>query len=130
MAFNILEEDIETFVLFAIAPVYFVILSVIQNKHLKNLKKIENKYIKKEVKKSSLNTIRRLKKRTPLYLLIGAAVHLIGYLIFVGPDFRYGYFISIVFFYAIFWLIMYINFILKGASILKDTGDFGGLPGN
>lgn len=129
MAYTILEEDIETYVLFGIAPVYFVLLSVIQSKYLKHLKKIENKYIKPEVKKNSVVLIKRLKRITPFYLLIGAMVHSIAYLIFAGSVFRYGYFISIVFFYLIFVAIMYINFLLKGSSILKDTGDFGGLPG-
>ena len=129
MEYTILEEDIETYILFGIAPIYFIVLSVIQNKHLKSLKKIENKYIKPEVKKNALVLIRRLKRMTPLYLLIGAVVHSMAYLIFAGSVFRYGYFISIGFFYLIFIAIMYINFLLKGSSILKDTGDFGGLPG-
>ena len=129
MPYTILEEDIETYILFGIAPVYLIVLSIIQNRHLKSLKKIENKYIKPEVKKNALALIKKLKKTTPLYLLIGAAVHSITYLIFAGSAFRYGYFISIGFFYLMFAAIMYVNFIIKGSSILKDTGDFGGLPG-
>lgn len=129
MTFTILEEDIETYILFGIAPVYFVVLSFIQSKHLENLKKIEKQNIKPEVKKNALVLIRRLKRMTPFYLLIGAMVHSLVYLIFAGSFFRYGYFISIGFFYIIFVVIMYINFLLKGSSILKDTGDFGGLPG-
>ena len=129
MEYSLLEEDIETFILFSIAPVYIIVLSVIQNKYLKSLKKIENKYVKSDAKKNAIALIKKLKKMTPLYLLIGAAVHLIVYLIFAGSVFRYGYFVSIGFFYLIFLTFMYVNYLLKGASILKDTGDFGGLPG-
>jgi hypothetical protein len=32
--------------------------------------------------------------------------------------------------YVIYVLIALINFYLKGAGILKDIGDFNGLPGN
>ena len=129
MEYTLLEEDIETYILFGIAPVYFIILSVIQSKYLKNLKKIENKHVKSDVKRIALERIKRLKRIAPAYLLIGAALHSIAYLIFAGSVFRYGYFISIGIFYLIFAAIMYINFLLKGSSILKDTGDFSGLPG-
>lgn len=129
MTYALLEEDIETYILFAVLPVYFVILSVIQSFHLKGLKRIENKYTKTEAKTAAHQHIRKLKMTTPFYLLIGATIHTIVYFIFAGEVFRYGYLISIGIFYLIFALIMYINFWLKGSSILKGTGDFGGLPG-
>ena len=106
MAYTILEEDIETYILFGIAPVYFIVLSIIQNRYLKSLKKIENKYLKQDVKKNALARIKKLKRTTPLYLLTGAVVHSIAYIILAGSDFRYGYFISIGFFYLIFTAIM------------------------
>lgn len=124
----LLEEDIETYVLFGIAPIYFIILSFLQAHYLKHLKCIEHRYTKASAKARSYTRIKRLKRTTPLYLLIGGILHTLAYLFFT-EEIRNGYFLSIFIFYCIFAAVMYINFWLKGASILKDTVDFGGLPG-
>jgi hypothetical protein len=50
MSFSLLHEDIETYVLFAAVPVYLTLIGVLQSKHIKQLKKIQHPYIKKEVK--------------------------------------------------------------------------------
>ena len=71
-----------------------------------------------------------MKRVTPLLMLIGIVIHLILYLIFTSPSIRPGYFISIFIMYVIYVLIALINFYLKGAGILKDIGNFNGLPGN
>lgn len=129
MSFSLLQEDIETYVLFAAVPVYLTLIGILQSKHIKQLKKIQHPYIKKEVKQQSIERIKRLRCITPLYILTGLIVHVIIYLIFAGSVFRYGYLLSIVIFYLLFVAIMYGNFLLKGASIFKGTGDYGGLPG-
>ena len=77
----------------------------------------------------SIERIKRLRCITPLYILTGLIVHVIIYLIFSGFVFRYGYLLSMGIFYMLFVAIMYGNFLLKGASIFKGTGDYGGLPG-
>lgn len=129
MEYALLKEDIETYILFGIAPAYFILLSIIQSRYLTYLKQVENKLNKKEFRETALHKIKKLKKKAPFILCIGAVIHTVSYLIFAFSAIRAGYFISIGLFYILFLTIAYVNFKLKGASILKDTGDFGGLPG-
>ena len=83
-----------------------------------------------ETKREALKKLKKLKFLSPFYLLIGFIIHVIAYLIFGIEEFRYGYLISIGIVYVFFTLIALINFWLKGAGILKNIGDFNGLPGN
>lgn len=126
---SLLEEDIETYILFAVSPVYFVLLSIIQSRFLKHLNSYKSKLADIELKEHSKTAIKKLKRNSFLILFVGAIMHAMTYIVFFLDQLRGGYFISILFFYFIFLLIAWINFWLKGSSILKDTGDFGGLPG-
>jgi len=130
MTFTFLQELIETILLFATAPIYFTIVGILQSKNLKLLKALRNKEIEAQAKNDLLRKLKKLKLRTPVFMLIGVSIHALAYLIFGMDEFRYGYFISIAIMYFIYTLIALINFYLKGAGILKDIGDFNGLPGN
>lgn len=130
MSFTFLKEEIETITLFASAPVYFTIVGILQSKNLKFLEKLKNKKDTIEEKKFLLKRLKKMKFLTPVYMLIGAFFHILIYLFFGMIDFRYGYLISIGIMYFIYTLIALINFYLKGAGILKDIGNFNGLPGN
>ena len=68
MANTILQEDIETYILFGIAPVYFIVLSIIQNQYLKSLEQIENKYIKPDVKEGILSNQKVKKDDLSLFI--------------------------------------------------------------
>lgn len=130
MAFTFLKETIETILLFATAPVYFTIVGILQSKNLKILEKIKRKQIDAQVKRELLKKLKNLKFMTPVFMMIGFTVHVLAYLLFGMEELRYAYFISISIMYVIYTLIALINFWLKGAGILKDIGDFNGLPGN
>lgn len=130
MIFTFLEEGIESLLLFATAPIYITILTVLQSKNLTTLNKLKNRKIEKSEKIKLLKRHQRLKYLTPIIMLIGLFMHIIVYLIFSDDVFRYGYFLSIAIMYTIYTLIAIINFWIKGAGILKDIGDFNGLPGN
>jgi hypothetical protein len=125
----ILEEDFETYILFAVFPVYFVLLSIIQSRFLKHLNYLRSKQANIELKKRSLMAIKKLKGYSFLILFVGAMIHAIVYFILCYEQLRNGYFMSVLLFYFIFLIIAWTNFWLKGSSILKDTGGFGGLPG-
>lgn len=126
---SLLKEDIETYILFAVSPIYFILLSIIQSRFLKHLNSLKRKLADIELKEHSKTAIKKLKRYSFLILFAGAIMHAMIYITFSFHQLREGYFISILFFYFIFLLIAWINFWLKGSSILKDTGDFGGLPG-
>ena len=130
MTFTFLQYAIESILLFATAPIYVVIIGMLQSKNLSILEKVRSKKMDPETKREALKKLKKLKFLTPLYLLIGFIIHVIAYLIFGIEEFRYGYLISIGIVYVFFTLIALINFWLKGAGILKDIGDFNGLPGN
>lgn len=130
MTFTFLQEEIESILLFATAPVYLVIVGMLQSKNLKILDKLKDKKTSKGEKTVLLKRLKKMKRVTPLLMLIGIIIHLILYLIFTSPSIRPGYFISIFIMYVIYVLIALINFYLKGAGILKDIGNFNGLPGN
>jgi len=130
MTFTFLQEEIESILLFATAPVYLVIVGMLQSKNLKILDKLKDKKTSKGEKTVLLKRLKKMKRVTPLLMLIGIVIHLILYLIFTSPSIRPGYFISIFIMYVIYVLIALINFYLKGAGILKDIGNFNGLPGN
>jgi len=130
MTFTFLQEEIESILLFATAPVYLVIVGMLQSKNLKILDKLKDKKTSKGEKTILLKRLKKMKRVTPLLMLIGIVIHLILYLIFTSPSIRPGYFISIFIMYVIYVLIALINFYLKGAGILKDIGNFNGLPGN
>jgi len=130
MTFTFLQEEIESILLFATAPVYLVIVGMLQSKNLKILDKLKHKKTSKGEKTVLLKRLKKMKRVTPLLMLIGIVIHLILYLIFTSPSIRPGYFISIFIMYVIYVLIALINFYLKGAGILKDIGNFNGLPGN
>lgn len=130
MVFIFLKETIETILLFATAPVYFTIVGILQSKNLKILEKIKRKQIDAQAKRELLKKLKNLKFMTPVFMMIGFTVHVLAYLLFGMEELRYAYFISISIMYVIYTLIALINFWLKGAGILKDIGDFNGLPGN
>jgi hypothetical protein len=37
MSFSLLQEDIETYMLFAAAPVYLTLIGILQSKHIKQI---------------------------------------------------------------------------------------------
>jgi len=129
MAFTFLQEEIESILVVATAPIYITIVGVLQSKNLKILKRLKSKKTTDKEKMLLAKRIQKLKALVPLLMLIGAAIHIVAYLIFASDDFRTGYFISICIMYVIYVLIALINFYLKGAGVLKDIGDFNGLPG-
>ena len=130
MTFTFLQEEIESILLFATAPVYVGIIGLLQSKNLKILKKLKQKGTSEIEKLTLVKSLRKLKFLTPVLMLIGIILHIVPYLIFSSPSIRPGYFVSIFIMYVIYVLIAWINFYLKGAGILKDIGDFNGLPGN
>ena len=130
MTFTFLQEEIESILLFATAPVYLIIVGMLQSRNLKVLKEGKRKGLSDLEKSQLRKRLRKLKLLTPFLMLIGIAVHIIAYLLFAYEDIRLGYFVSICIMYVLYVLIAWINFYLKGAGILKDIGDFNGLPGN
>lgn len=130
MTYIFLKEEFESFLLFATAIVYLIIVGKLQSRNLKILEILKNKKTSKEEQSLLLKRLKKLKRITPLLMLIGLATHLILYLIFRHDAIRYGYFISMTIMYVIYVLIALINFMLRGAGILKHIGNFNGLPGN
>lgn len=130
MTFIFLKEELESFLLFATAIVYLIIVGKLQSRNLKILEVLKNKKTSKEEKSILLKRLKKLKRITPLLMLIGLLTHVILYLIFKNDILRYGYFISMTIMYVIYVLIALINFMLRGAGILKHVGNFNGLPGN
>jgi len=102
-------------------------MAPIQNLNI--LDKLKSKRTTDREKKTQLQKLKRLKRQTPFLMLIGLSVHLIIYLSYIDTPVRSGYYISIAIMYVIYTLIAYLNFYLKGAGVLKDVGDFNGLPG-
>ena len=129
MTYTLLEENIEAHIMFATAPIYVAILVWLQSKNLKVLEKLKSKRTNEKEKKTQLQKLKRLKRQTPFLMLIGLSVHLITYVSCIDTPARSGYYISIAIMYVIYTLISYLNFYLKGAGVLKDIGDFNGLPG-
>lgn len=127
MSYTFLSTEVETIVLFITAIVYITIVSLIQSTFIRKLKSVNRKSPKEKIKriKSSINRLRFL---SVVYCLIGFTFHVILYLIFESP-YRSGYFLSMFFVYVGSCLIVQGNFLLRGESIFKGTGDFGGLPG-
>lgn len=130
MTFTFLQEEIETILLFATAPIYFTIVGILQSKNLKAIEKIKSKKTTNEEKIQIAKRLRKLKLQTPFIMLIGLIAHSVSYSIIEWDTIRDSYFISMIIMYVIYTLIAEINFYLKGAGILKDIGDFNGLPGN
>jgi hypothetical protein len=130
MTFTFLQKEIETILLFATAPIYLTIVGILQSKNLKILEKVKRKETDAPAKRELLKKLRKLKFMTPVVMLIGLIIHILAYLLFGTEEIRNGYFISIYIMYVIYSIIGLINFWLKGAGILKDIGDFNGLPGN
>ncbi|MDD2982429.1 MAG: hypothetical protein PHQ74_03490 [Crocinitomicaceae bacterium] len=130
MTYLFLKEELESFLLFATAPVYLVIVGKLQTENLKILAVLKNKKTTKQQKITLLKRLKKLKRITPLLMLIGLLTHVILYLIFRHESIRYGYFISMLIMYVIYVAIALINFMLRGAGILKHVGNFNGLPGN
>ena len=130
MTYIFLKEEFESFLLFATAIVYLIIVGKLQSRNLKILEILKNKKTSKEEQSFLLKRLKKLKRITPLLMLFGLLTHLILYLIFRHDAIRYGYFISITIMYVIYVLIALINFMLRGAGILKHIGNFNGLPGN
>jgi hypothetical protein len=128
MTWTFLENEMESLALVIAAAVYITFVAIIQSKYLKQLN-----FINKKATQTKLNDakteISSLRKRTPLYLLIGLATHVLSIIILDFEAFRWGYLISILIIYLIFTVVIFTNFWLKGAGILKDIGDFNGLPG-
>lgn len=110
--------------------VYLVFVSRYQAKNLRTLNALKSKQTTKEEKQAIVKQLKKLMYRSPLYLLIVAFIHTLFYLLFEWNQLSLGYFLSILLSYAIFTSATLINFWLKGAGILKDIGDFNGLPGN
>ena len=130
MVFTFLQEEFESILLFVTAPIYLTIVGVLQSKNLKIIVKLKCKKTSDDDKSLLLDKLKRLKRRTPLFMLLGAIVHVGLYLIFSHNEIRPLYFISISIMFIIYVVIAWINFYLKGAGILKDIGNFNGLPGN
>lgn len=130
MTFTFLQEEIESLLLFVTAPIYLTIIGLLQSRNLKALKIITQKRKSDSEKSVALKKIKRLKRLTPLLMLIGLSFHILIYIIFSSDQIRNGYFISMIIMYLIYVLFALINFFLKGAGILKDIGNFNGLPGN
>jgi len=130
MTFTFLQEEIESLLLFVTAPIYLAIIGLLQSRNLKALKIITQKRKSDSEKSVALKKIKRLKRLTPLLMLIGLSFHILIYIIFSSDQIRNGYFISMIIMYLIYVLFALINFFLKGAGILKDIGNFNGLPGN
>lgn len=130
MTFTFLQEEFESLLLFATAPVYFIIIGILQSKNLKILKELKRKSTGDTVKSKLTKDLRKLKRLIPVFMLIGITIHLAAYICFVNDEFRSGYFISMIIIYVIYVLIARVNFYLKGAGVLKDIGGFNGLPGN
>ncbi|MFT6981305.1 MAG: hypothetical protein ACJAUD_000068 [Crocinitomicaceae bacterium] len=130
MTFTFLQEEIESILLFATAPVYITIIALLQSKNLKILDQLRSEKTNQIEQKALIKRLRKLKFLTPLFMLIGISVHIMAYLFFASLSIRSGYFVSICMMYVIYVLIAWINFYLKGAGILKDIGNFNGLPGN
>ncbi|OIQ36226.1 MAG: hypothetical protein BM555_03040 [Crocinitomix sp. MedPE-SWsnd] len=128
MTWTFLENEMESLALVIAAAVYITFVAIIQSKYLKQLN-----FINKKATQTKLNDVKTeissLRKRTPLYLLIGLATHVLSIIILDFEAFRWGYLISILIIYLIFTVVIFTNFWLKGAGILKDIGDFNGLPG-
>ena len=130
MSFTFLHEELESILLFVTAPIYLTIVGVLQSKNLKILVELKRKKTSDDDKSLLLDKLKRLKRRTPLFMLLGVIVHVVLYLIFSHNELRPGYFISMSVMYIIYVAIAWVNFYLKGAGILKDIGGFNGLPGN
>jgi K+-sensing histidine kinase KdpD len=130
MTFTFLQEELESILIFVTAPIYLTIVSLLQSKNLKILNSLKRKK-KTDLENNELKKkLIKLKYLTPVFMLIGLAVHITLYLIFSSENIRLAYFISISIMYIIYVLIAIINFYLKGAGVLKDVGNFNGLPGN
>lgn len=130
MTYTFLQEDLESILLFVTAPIYLTIIGILQSKNLKVLGTLKNKKIENKEKKKLLKKLQKLKFLTPILMLSGITIHALLYVIFNDEVFRSGYLISMGIMYVIYTVIALINFWLKGAGILKDIGDFNGLPGN
>ena len=130
MAFTFLQEEIESLLLFVTAPIYLTIIGILQSRNLKALKIITQKRKSDSEKSAALQKIKKLKHLTPVLMLIGLSFHFLIYIIFSFDQIRNGYFISMIIMYLIYVLFALINFFLKGAGVLKDIGNFNGLPGN
>lgn len=128
MQYTFLEDTTEAYILFATAPIYVAILAWLQSKNLKVLEILKSKRTTEKEKKAEFQKLKRLKRQTPFLMLIGFVIHLLTYVTYIDTSVRPGYFISIVIMYIIFTLIAYLNFYMKGAGVLKDIGDFNGLP--
>jgi len=130
MTFTFLQYEIESILLFVTAPVYITIVGILQSKNLKALNVLKRKDKNDSEKAIVIGRLKRLKHLTPIIMLIGLSFHFLTYMIFSTGQIRYGYFISMTIMYLIYVLFALINFFLKGAGILKDIGNFNGLPGN
>jgi len=128
MTWTFLENEMESLALVIAAAVYITFVAIIQSKYLKQLNLINKKATQTKLK-SAKNEISILRKKAPLYLLIGLATHIASFVILDFDNLRWGYLISILIIYIIFTVVIFTNFWLKGAGILKDIGDFNGLPG-
>ena len=129
MAFTFLQEEIESILLFATAPAYLAILIILQSRNLKLLEKLKQKGTSDLEKIDSIRRLKKLKFLTPALMLLGFLLHLILYLSICSQEIRPDYFISISIMYVVYVIVAWINFYLKGAGILKDVGDYNGLPG-
>ncbi len=125
----LLKETYDTLILFGNVLPYVIVLGIIQNKHLIFLNKIASNKISREIKLDYSLKMKKLKRRTPLFLLVGVFTHLIIYTLVSKQNFRTDYLLVILIQYLLFLLLMWGNFLLKGSSILKDTGESGALPG-
>lgn len=124
---NPLLEDYDTYALFISTLPYVLLASYCQNKHLNYLARLGRKSVKPTEVRAQLKS---LKKRTPFILSIGIIAHILIYWAFAQSEFRLGYMLTVFLTYLLYVMVMLINFWLKGASVLKDTGESGSLPGN
>ncbi len=127
MSYTFLSTEIETIVLFISVGIYLTIISLIQGKFIKKLKSVNKKSSKEKIAETKAS-IKKLRLVSLLYCLIGLIFHVILYLAIESP-YRSGYFLSMFFVYLGSCVIVQGNFLLRGESIFRGTGDFGGLPG-
>ena len=125
--YSFLEDEMESLSLVVAVAFYITILILLQSRHLKYLKLLSKKVGSEEFNDAKMG-LQTLKKRTPLLLLIGCVVQILAIFTLNTSEVRMDYFFSIGIIYVLFNSLAFVNYWLKGAGILKDIGDFNGLP--
>ncbi len=127
MDYIFLSTEIETLLLLITVVVYITIISLVQNKFIKKLKCVNKKSSKEKITEIKAS-VKKLRLLSWFYCLIGLIFHNILYLL-IESHYRLGYFLSMFLVYLVSCAIIQVNFQLKGESVFRGTGDYGGLPG-